>query len=195
MSKLHNRCFPIHFLSGIKICKMGTTIGRGFPYIQPMSFYPQCWWKRWGHYRPNLEENFSRFILTITWSILVRFAWPRGHFDCTWEGYKMICSKIHQTRRLPVLNPTCLCQLMVWNHPTTIMSNQCQVVFRCWGKLTSYPGPAPMTATFCMAIWSCMNQYLGCLWLDTRMHFDSKFCSCFESLNTIPVTEEQQEEI
>jgi hypothetical protein len=33
MSKLHNRYFPIHFLSGIKICKMGTTIAWGFAYV------------------------------------------------------------------------------------------------------------------------------------------------------------------
>ena len=101
MSKPHNRCFPIHFLSGIKICKMGTTIVWGFAYVKPAVLVG-----RWGHYRPHLEEKFSRFSLTITWPILVHLAWPRAHFDHTREGYKMISSEIHQTRRLPVTNPS-----------------------------------------------------------------------------------------
>jgi hypothetical protein len=106
MSTPHNRCFPIHFLSGIKICKMGTTIVRGFAYVKPAGFYPRCWWERWGYYRPHLEEIFSGFFLTITWPILVHLAWPRARFDRTREGYKMISSEIPQTCGLPVTNPT-----------------------------------------------------------------------------------------
>ena len=54
---------------------------------------------------PHLGEILFRFSFTITWSILVHLAWPRAHFDCTKEGYKMICSEIHKTCRLPVPNP------------------------------------------------------------------------------------------
>jgi len=93
-------------LSGIKICKMGTTIVQGFAYVKPVGFYPRCWWERWGYYRPHLEEFFSGFFLTITWPILVHLAWPRAHFDRTREGYKMISSEIPQTRGLPMTNPT-----------------------------------------------------------------------------------------
>ena len=71
-----------------------------------MVIYLRCWWERCGYYRLHLEEIFSRFFLTITWSILVHLAWPRAHFDHTGEGYKMICSEIHQTCGLPILNTT-----------------------------------------------------------------------------------------
>ena len=106
MSKPHNRCFPIQFLSGIKICKMGTTIARHFSYVKPTGFYPRFWWERWGHYRPHLEEILSGFFWTITWPILVHLACPRARFNRTREGYKMISSEIHQTRGLPVVNTT-----------------------------------------------------------------------------------------
>ena len=104
MSKLHNRCFPIHFLSGIKICKMGTTVAQGFSYVKPAGFYPKFRWQRWEDYRPHLEKKISRFYLTITWPILVHLAWPRARFDHTKEGYKMICSKIHEACGLPMPN-------------------------------------------------------------------------------------------
>ena len=90
MSKLHNQCFTTHFLSWVKICKMGTAITQCFHL-----FNLWLWWEGWGHYWPHLKEISSRFILTITWSILTHLAWPRAHFDCTREGYKIISSKIH----------------------------------------------------------------------------------------------------
>ena len=71
-----------------------------------MVIYPWCWWERWGHYRLHLEEICSGFFLAVTCPILVHLAWPRAHFDRTREGYKMICSEIHKTHRLPVMNPT-----------------------------------------------------------------------------------------
>ena len=70
-----------------------------------MVIYLRCWWERWRHYRPHLEEFFPGFFFTITWQILDHLAWPLAHFDCTEEGYKMICSEIHETHRLPMTNP------------------------------------------------------------------------------------------
>jgi len=85
---------------------MGTAIARGFSYFQAVGFYLWCLWQRWGHYKPNLQEFYPRFVLSISWPILVHFAWPGACFNCMTEGYVMICLKTHENRGLPVLHPS-----------------------------------------------------------------------------------------
>ena len=80
MSKLYNRCFLIHFLFGIKIYKMGTTITQHFAYIKPMGFYPQFWWERWGDYEAHLEEIFSGFLFDHNLANTCPFGMTKGSF-------------------------------------------------------------------------------------------------------------------
>ena len=54
--------FPIHFLSGTKICKIGTTITQGFSYIKLMVFYPQFGGKDEGIIGHSWKKIFPDFL-------------------------------------------------------------------------------------------------------------------------------------
>ena len=55
----------------------------------------------------QIWKKLSPDFLTITWPMLVHLAWQKACFiNHRKEGYKMICSEICKTHRLPMPNPS-----------------------------------------------------------------------------------------